>query len=319
MFNDQQAIRILDLSRDRMLIQALPGATVVALGNFDGVHCAHRALLAAATRRAKMTDTHSAVFCFDPPSSDYLTNLQRKHLSTIEEKLALFAECGIEYAILASFPAFRQVTPRDFIEQILKAQCHARSVICGFNYRFGQFGAGTTNTLIDHFGADDVSVVPPHCVSIDGRETVVSSSVTRHLLSIGEVAIACRLLGQPYRFTAAVTRGKQLGQKLGFPTINQTPPQEKILPSPGVYVTRAWIDGEWVGGVSNVGCRPTVERNAVENCETHLLDFNRDLYDQTITIEFLERLRGESRFHSLDELKAAVARDIETARNYFQS
>ena len=319
MFNDQQAIRILDLSRNRMPIQALTGATVIALGNFDGVHCAHRALLAAATRRAKITGTHSAVFCFDPPSSDYLTNLQRKHLSTIDEKLSLFAECGIEYAILASFPAFRQVSPKNFIEQILKAECRAQSVVCGFNYRFGQFGAGTTDTLIEHFGTDNVSVVHPHCVSIEGRETLVSSSVTRNLLSIGEVAVAARLLGQPYCFTAAVTRGKQLGQKLGFPTINQTPPQEKILPAPGVYITRAWIDGKWVGGVSNVGCRPTVERNAVENCETHLIDFNRDLYDQTITVEFLERLRGESRFHSISELQAAVARDIETARAYFQS
>ena len=317
LFNNPLAIRVLSLSSGQLTAAPLPDATVVALGNFDGVHCAHRALLSAVTRRAEMEDAHSAVFCFDPPSSDFLTNPQKKHLSTIEEKLSLFADCGIEYAILADFPSFQHMPPIPFIQQVLIDVCHAKAVVCGFNYRFGQYGAGNADLLMEQLGADAVSVIPPHCVSIDGDETVISSSVIRALLASGKVSVAARLLGQPYSLSSPVTHGKKLGHKLGFPTINQCPQKEKILPACGVYITRVWIDGKWIAGISNVGSRPTVELDADENCETHLLDFDRDVYGKTVTVEFLERLRGEIHFDSVDELRRAVSHDIETARRYF--
>lgn len=317
LFNNPLAIRVLSLSSGQPTAAPPPDATVVALGNFDGVHCAHRALLSAVIRRAEVEGAHSAVFCFDPPSSDYLTNPQKKHLSTIEEKLSLFADCGIEYAILADFPSFQHMPPAPFIQQVLIDVCHAKAVICGFNYRFGQYGAGNADLLIELLGADAVSVIPPHCVSIDGKETVISSSVIRTLLTSGDVSVAARLLGQPYSLSSVIMHGKKLGHKLGFPTINQCPKKEKILPAGGVYITRVWIDGEWIAGISNVGSRPTVELDADENCETHLLDFDRDVYGKTVTVEFLERLRGEIHFGSVDELRRAVSHDIETARRYF--
>ena len=317
LFNNSLAIRVLNLSSGHPTVDSVPNATVVALGNFDGVHCAHRALLAAVTRRVAAEGGHSAVFCFDPPSSDFLTNPQKKHLSTIEEKLAFFADCGIEYAILADFPSFQHMPPIPFIQQVLMEFCHVQAVVCGFNYRFGQYGAGNVDLLKEQLGPDAVSVIPPHCVSIDGTETVISSSVIRKLLSSGDVSVAARLLGQPYSLSSTVTHGKKLGQKLGFPTINQSPQTGKILPASGVYITRMWLDGECFAGISNVGSRPTVELDAIENCETHLLNFDRDIYGKTVTIEFLERLRGEVRFSSVDHLRQAVSRDIETARRYF--
>lgn len=317
LFNDSFAIRLLNLSTGQQITAAVPDATVIALGNFDGVHCAHRALLSAVVRRANIIGAHSAVFCFDPPSSDYLTNPQKKHLSTVEEKLALFTDCGIEYAILADFPSFHHMSPSSFVQEVLIDVCHARAVVCGFNYRFGQYGAGNADLLMELLGADAVSIIPPHCVSIDGEETVISSSVIRTLLASGDVSVAARLLGQPYSLSSMVTHGKKLGHKLGFPTINQCPPKEKILPACGVYITRVWLDGEWIAGISNVGSRPTVELDADENCETHLLDFDQNVYGKMVTVEFLERLRGEVQFNSVDQLRQAVSRDIETARRYF--
>ena len=317
LFNDSLAIRVLSLSTGRPTAAILPDEIVIALGNFDGVHCAHRALLSAVTRRAITAGAHSAVFCFDPPSSDFLTNPQKKHLSTIEEKLALFADCGIEYAILADFPSFQHMPPIPFVQQVLLEVCHAKAVVCGFNYRFGQYGAGNADLLMEQLGADAVSVIPPHCVSIGGKETVISSSVIRAFLASGDVSVAARLLGQPYSLSSTVTHGKKMGHKLGFPTINQRPPKDKMLPACGVYITRVWIDGEWIAGISNVGTRPTVELDADENCETHLLDFDRDVYGKMVTVEFLERLRGEVHFNSVDQLRQAVSRDIETARRYF--
>ena len=312
-----QSVRSYDLHRGEYV--TLPDKPLVlALGNFDGVHSAHRALLMRAVRLAHDRGCMSAAWCFDPPSSAYLGGAAT--LSTTEEKLSMLAECGLDYACLADFPTLREYSPADFIETVLKQDAHAVHVVCGFHFRFGKGGTGDAALLKRAFGESSVDILPPICLPLDGRETVISASAVRTALLGGNAKTAARLLGRPYSLTAPVVHGKALGRTLGIPTINQNVPTGKLMPLGGIYATRVWIEDKPYIGVTNVGRRPTVDRlDAPVNCETHIFDFDRDLYGKTVTIEFHHRLRDEKKFNSLDELKTAVHGDIAAAKRYFHS
>ncbi len=315
----QHFIRVYDLQRGE-LCDAPSGDCVLALGNFDGVHSAHRALIHRAVHlaneRTSVRPCRSAVWCFDPPSSDFLGKSQG-HLTTLQEKLSAFADCGIDHAYLADFATLRSLSPDRFIDEMLKRHACAVHAVCGYHFRFGQGGAGDTVTLQHAFGQACVDVVPSICLPIAGQETVISASAVRASLARGDVEIAARLLGRPYSLTAPVAHGKQLGRVLGFPTINQDPPEGKLLPKNGIYVTRCYVDGEAFYGVTNVGRRPTVDGDsAAPNCETHILDLGRDLYGKSVTVEFLHRLRDEQKFDTVNSLKNAVMHDIEQAKKF---
>lgn len=315
-------IRLVDLKHGNNL-PPKDHSFCIALGNFDGVHSAHRMLLSAAVRTASARNQcHSAVFCFDPPSSDYLgtSTMSGRHLSTLDEKLSAFAECGIEYAFLADFLSLRDMEPQTFISSVLQQVCHACSVVCGFNFRFGNKGAGTPMLLESILGEENCQTVAPCCVPIGNNAslTVISSSAIRASLFDGRVEISRRLIGQPYSFSSAVISGKQLGRTIGVPTINQAFPDDKILPRSGIYITRCLVGNSWVPGVSNVGSHPTVDVNAPVNCETHLLNFHQNIYGQSVTVEFLCRLRDEKCFTSIEELKEAIQMDIKKAIAYFE-
>ncbi len=318
--NSIPSIRLIHLRTGKHLPLSAAPKCAVALGNFDGVHCAHRLLLMATLRKAAKENIAPAVFCFDPPPSDFLPHLNKDHLSTLQEKLDIFAACGIEYAFLADFPTLKDYAPAGFVQDILCAAIHAETVICGFNFHFGRGGSGTTDLLGQLVGTQKLTIIPPLCMPI-GRthtETVISSGAVRSALIEGDVATAHRLLGQPYSFTSEVVRGKQLGRTLGLPTINQYPPPRKILPANGIYVTRCLIRGQWYPSVSNIGIRPTVDTNDVRNCETHVLDFSDTIYGQTVTVQFLKHLRNEHRFDSVEQLRLTIQRDVRTAKEYFK-
>ena len=313
------SIRLIHLPTGAELPLEQAPSCVIALGNFDGVHTAHRMLLAAAVRLSKQkADCHSAVFFFDPPSSQVLFTGTRL-LSTLPEKLAIFAEAGIEYAYLADFLSLRNMPADPFIEEVLLDICHADKVVCGFNFRFGQGGKGNVTLLEQRLGTQNIRTLPPCCMPIPGHraEHVISSTAVRNALACGDVRAARLLLGRPYRFSAPVLHGKQLGRQLGIPTINQNPPLGKVLPTNGVYITQVTIGNEKVFGISNVGIHPTVDDKAEQNCETHLLNFEGDLYGQTITVEFLEMLRQEQKFDSVEQLQKTILGDIEKAKQYF--
>lgn len=318
----QHFIRVYDLHK-RAFCHAPTFDCVIALGNFDGVHSAHRMLLHRAVRLAKKRATvgpcRSAVWCFDPPSSDFLGRSQG-HLTTLEEKLEAFANCGIDHVYLADFSALRALSPDRFIDEVLKRHAHAVHVVCGYHFRFGKDGAGDITALRQAFEQERVDIVPQICLPSDGTETVISSSAVRGALMQGNVSMVSRLLGNPYSLTATVAHGKQLGRALGFPTVNQNPPDGKLMPKNGIYITRCCVDGESFGGVTNVGHRPTVDGiDSVPNCETHILGLERDVYGMTVRIEFLQRLRDEQRFAGVDDLTAAIRSDIATAKQYFIS
>jgi riboflavin kinase/FMN adenylyltransferase len=231
----------------------------------------------------------------------------------LEEKLRLFAQCGVEYAFLADFPSIRQLSPEQFVQKILIEKCHCISAVCGYNYRFGAFGKGDP-TLLGKLLKSTV-ITQGEVRDDDGT---VSSTRIRKLISTGDMENVARLLTHPYTLTSPVLHGKGLGKTWGIPTINQEFPQRKQIPAKGVYVTTCTIGGATYESISNVGTRPTVEQDSKVNCETYLLNFSGDLYGSTITTSFLKFLRSEEKFDSETALTQQIQSDIAQAQEYFQ-
>ena len=289
--------------------------TILCLGNFDGVHLGHRTLLHAAESLQETAPKRipCGVFCFDGLSSDLLLKSPPKHLDSKESRLQKFADCGMEFAILADFARICDLSPEEFVQSVLLDLCHAKSVVCGENYRFGKCGKGTPELLTKQSAFS--TVVLPELV-VDGSP-VSSTRIRRLLEQEGNAKEAARLMGLPYSLTSRVEHGKGLGHKLGVPTLNQFFPELALIPRHGVYVTRALVDGKSYSGISNVGLRPSVEKTDLVNCETNLLSFSGSLYGKTVTIEFLEWLRPEWAFASEDELRNAILKDLSLAKDYF--
>ncbi len=291
----------------------LPDETVsCAIGNFDGVHLGHKALISLAA--ARQNTSKSAVWTFAEPSSRFL-NGRLGLLSTMEERLSLFRKLGIDIVFIEDFENVRDMEADIFAKEILYRRCHVRAAVCGFNFRYGKNAAGTAETLSEAFRAlgASVTVMPPY--QIGG--VTVSSSEIRAALAAGDVETAAAMLGRPYSLTGEVVAGKKLGHLLGFPTANQRFPEGRAVPRFGVYAVRAVVDGHTYPGVANVGVRPTVENTENVNCETHILRFDGDLYGKTIRVEFCRFLRPEKKFESPEALREAVMHNIGETAEYF--
>ncbi|MBR5869932.1 MAG: riboflavin biosynthesis protein RibF [Clostridia bacterium] len=277
----------------------------VCLGYFDGVHIGHAALLKAAYDAAVRHGIDAAVWTFSAPPFPG----RAKQLTTLSEKLSLFASHGIRYAFLYEFNDVRDLSPEDFVEKILIGECHVRSCVCGFNFRFAKNAQGTTEDLRRLLSAYNADLDVLEAVTLDGL--AVSATRIRGHLSEGDTVTAARCLGRNYAFTLPVVHGKALGRTIGVPTINQNPPTDMQLPANGTYATTAYIDGMAYPAVTNIGIRPTVtEDDHLPNAETHIIGYDGCLYDRSVTVAFRRRLRDEMRFDSLDALKAQIADDI---------
>ena len=290
----------------------ISGANILCLGNFDGVHLAHRTLLRKAKelQTKKLPHARVGVFCFEKPSTHFLYANPPAQLTTLEQKLKFFAEEGMDFAFVADFKALQELSPEEFINDILIARCFSQGVVCGFNYRFGKGGKGTPELLQSAFGDEFTTV--QSAVAYNG--STVSSTRIRGLLNKGKIAEANKLLTTPYSITATVERGKGLGRHLGAPTFNQTPPSDILIPPRGVYLTHCKIDGQGYYGLTNIGTHPTVDVDAALNLETHLLHFSGDLYQKELRIEFLEYIRPEQRFDTFEALQEQIQKDIESVK-----
>ena len=287
----------------------IPKSTVLALGNFDGVHLAHRLLIeqAVALRDQKFPEAKCGVFCFTADSVDAMSPHPQPHLCTQDEKLERFAACGADFVLLADFASMREFSPEMFVREILQAEYRCVAAVCGFNYRFGKAAAGNAELLKSLMNGSAMIQEP---VTVDGEP--VSSTRIRRLLAEGQAEQAARLLTEPYSIYTEVLHGKKLGRSLGFPTINQPFPKGSVLPRYGVYLTDCEVEGRHYRGVSNVGVHPTVDApdRVSPNCETFLLDFSGDLYGKRVRTAFLRFLRAEQTFASVEELREQIERDI---------
>lgn len=293
------------------------GLTLVSVGNFDGVHRAHAHVLREIVARARQSGAKAVAVTFEPhPARILRPESGLKLLTPTPEKLRLLEDTGIDAVLLLPFGRdLSLMTPRQFAERILKKKLHAREVYEGYNFRFGHKAAGDMN-LLSELGREmgfEVKVYPE--MTLRGEH--VSSSQIRKLLREGRVSRARHLLARPFCILSTPGRGRGYGSKYTVPTINLAR-YEELVPKDGVYITCTRVGAEQFDSVTNVGNRPTfgVESFAIE---THLLNFHPlELTPETeVEICFLDRLRDEIRFPSVEALREQIAKDVKRARRYF--
>jgi len=291
--------------------------SVLAIGNFDGIHLGHQAILRSVVERAHQLHAVPTALTFDPPPLKVLRPESAPlRLSTNAQRMDWFDFVGLEAAVVLPFTQdLAKLAPQEFVEQILVRDLHVRAVLVGENFRFGHKQAGDVH-LLRELGREhgfEVIIVPP----VADHGEVVSSTIVRRKIAAGDVTHAARLLGRPFVLTGEVVTGTGTGRRFTFPTLNLAPEQE-LLPARGVYITRTQLDADprRYRSVTNIGVRPTFNGSAL-GVETHLLDFQGEAAPKRIAVQFWKRLREEKKFNGPEELRAQIARDIAAANRFF--
>ena len=295
-------------------LERLRGPLFLAIGVFDGVHRGHQAVISTSADHAAASNGTPVVVTFDPHPEKVLRPQAAPHLlSATEHKIALIRALGVEHLLIITFDKqFAATEPEDFVRKLVIHSKPLREICVGHEWSFGKNRRGNLD-LLKKLGAKfNFDVVGIPAVKINGA--VVSSTAIRQAIEKGDLAKAAEVLGREYTILGTVTRGDNLGKKIGFPTANLSAHSEQFPPN-GVYVAEARIDGELYRGVINLGIRPTVSSGKSERVlEIHLFDFNRDIYGHDVEVRFLKFLRPEKKFQDLDTLVQQIRQDVEQAR-----
>ena len=290
--------------------------TAAALGFFDGMHIGHAAVISAACRAAERYGFTPAAFMIREAALPKFGGRTDVFMTTYEDKVALLERhFGINYIYAPYFEDIRGLSPEEFFERILKDIMNIGYVCCGEDFRFGKDGAGNAELLRELCGRSGIAfeIVPPVRIN---NETV-SSTMLRTMIREGRVAEADSLMLRPVSYIATVTKGRQLGRTIGFPTMNQVIPDNAVRAKRGVYASRVMLDGARYPAITNIGVKPTVKSDDTENMETHLIGFDGDLYGRKVRVCLLDYIRDERKFGSLEELKAQLISDRNTSISIF--
>ncbi len=284
---------------------SVPEPSAIALGKFDGLHQGHKYLLRALDPGSD-EDAKRVVFTFDiPPRA--LTERDWKVLLTNREKEQIFAEAGIDVVVECPFTeTLKNMEPEEFLRFLCSRIC-VRQIVVGSDFRFGHERRGGMDDLKRREAELGYRTEIVEKKQEDGRD--ISSTRIREHIARGEMEEANRLLGYPYFLLAPVVHGNGLGHRMEIPTVNQIPPPEKLLPPNGVYASLVAIDGETHFGVSDIGCKPTIEGEHPLGVETHLLDFDREVYGRKVRVSFLQYLRPEKQFETVEKLQEQIKKD----------
>ncbi|MBI2294760.1 MAG: bifunctional riboflavin kinase/FAD synthetase [Betaproteobacteria bacterium] len=296
---------------------AADGSAACTIGNFDGVHLGHQAMLAELTRAAKRLGLPACVLTFEPhPREFFAPDKAPTRLTSLREKLELLAGFGVDRVHICRFNyAFAQITAENFIERILARGLGARWVLVGDDFRFGARRAGDLAVLKQAAPRFALEVVALPSVTLEGER--VSSTAVRSALAAGDLDRAGRLLGRAYSISGRVMRGDGLGRKLGFPTANVQMKHNRP-PLTGIFAVEvAGIAERPLRGVASLGVRPTVKLGGAPVLEAHLFDFDGELYRRHVRVEFLHRFREEEKYADLATLTRRIALDVENAKAYF--
>lgn len=291
---------------------------VIALGFFDGVHKGHGALLRRVMERARALDAVPTAFTFDTHPESLILGRATPLLSTTADRADLMRRLyGIQDVVVAHYDREMMKTPwESFITDYLVRDCSAVHVVAGHDFHFGYRGEGNPQRLKLKCSELGLGCDIIHPVLQDG--ITVSSTYIRTLVAQGEMERARTFLGHPHTLSETVAHGKKLGSALGFPTVNLHIPSGVVVPAHGVYATRVWVDDRPHMAVTNVGRRPTVDDGDGLTVEAFLLDFDGNLYDRTVRIEFYKFLRPEEKFPSLEALRGEIMRNVDQTRTYFR-
>lgn len=291
-----------------------PGETAVSIGKFDGVHLGHRRLLEELIDQ-KEKGLLATVFTFDPYPEVFFGYGSKQMLTTLEEKEQIFEKMGIDILVEFPFNAVSAATPsREFVTRFLCSHLRARFIAAGPDLSFGDHGSGNFSLLEEL--APEYGFTAKKIEKVIMDENIISSTLIRRLISTGEVTTAARYLGEPYMVRGRIVHGKALGRRIGIPTLNQVPPEDKLLPPFGVYYSDVLIGEKKYCGMTNIGIKPTVSDEKRVTVETYLYDFRDDIYGETATVQLLTHRRPEMKFGSLEELKKTMEQDIQAGRVY---
>ncbi len=290
--------------------------TVLTLGVFDGLHLGHQRIMQTVVERAEATGTVPTAMTFDPhPRAVLHPENAPPLLQTLDQRLAAFEFLGIEQAIVIRFTKdFAKQEATEFLREIIHKRLQAKEVYLGKNFEFGRNRGGNIE-LLKKMSAE-LGFYAAEVPEIRLRGQRISSSKIRHLLSDGKVNSARRMLGRPYGVEGVIIRGNQRGHTIGFPTANLKP-KNRVIPKFGVYATATLIDDGWRRSITNIGVRPTFEKDVEPSIETYIFDFDGDLYGDVLRVRFLHHIRDERKFSGIDELKAQIEKDTHRALSYF--
>ena len=287
----------------------LPLPSAVAIGKFDGIHLGHRQLLGEIIAK-KQERMQAVVFTFNPSPNVLFSKDVEKELTSLEEKRQLFENLGVD--VLVEFPLTYETAATEkevFVKDILVNKLNAKFIVAGSDLSFGKNGEGNSTFLLEESEKYDFSVKIIDKIAYKGE--IISSTLVRKAIADGDVKKARFMLGSPYLVQGVVEKGKQLGRTIGFPTVNISPEKEKLLPPNGVYKTEVIVDGRVYEAITNVGCKPTVTDDGRIFVESYLYNFMENIYGKKIEVYFLEFMRKEQKFSSVEELKKQLQTDMQ--------
>lgn len=293
--------------------------TVATLGTFDGVHLGHKKIIERLTQEAEKNTVESLVLTFFPhPRMVLQGNSDIQLLNTIQEKAELLESIGLQNLIIHPFDqSFSQLGAEEFVKTILVDRFNIKKIIIGHDHRFGKNRSADINDLIAYGKIYDFEVEQISAEEVD--EVSISSTKIRKALLSGDIQLANEYLGYNYFITGTVVKGRQLGRTIGFPTANLKIEEDyKLIPLNGVYIVKSYWNGKEVFGMMNIGTNPTVDGKE-RTIETNFLDFEEDLYDKEMRIYFLQRIRSEEKFDSIDTLKAEIENDKVITQNFIKN
>ena len=290
----------------------------LSIGNFDGLHRGHQKLLEHLVEQSRQTGSLATVLTFDPhPLMVLSPEIPFQRIMSIPHKKKVLHELGIDLLVITPFtPELGKMAPETFIREILLRYFPLKGLVIGEGFRFGHKRTGSVTDFTRVLSPEGIQVqsVP----AVEDEQGRISSSRIRELLRSGQIDQANRFLTRPFRLEGTVEEGEKRGRKLGFPTLNIHPASDRILPAPGVYVTRTKTPGGWFHGASYVGKKPTFTPLRQTVVETHLFEFSDDLYGQDIEVDFLEFLRGDRAFSGPEALVSAISNDLQRSKDYFR-
>ncbi len=294
-------------------------STVATIGNFDGLHLGHQQILKTMQKEADFHGLWKLIVFTEPHAQEFFAEAagldasKPPRILPWQEKVRKMKELGVELAFFLKFNnQLRSMTPRNFLDKVL-LRLNIKKLILGDDFRFGANREGDFNLLKKWGSENSIEVSNTETFKMEGER--VSSTRKRKALTNNDFELATKLLGRPFTYAGKVVYGQQLGAQLGIPTANLWLPKNK-LPISGVYIVKALLDKKVLNGIANMGIRPTIG-GELPVLEVHLLDFSQSIYGQTLTVEFLKKVRDEKKFENTTALKEQIFKDITTAKNYF--
>ncbi|MBP2015955.1 bifunctional riboflavin kinase/FAD synthetase [Anaerococcus degeneri] len=307
-------IRIYDLNSDLPDLEK----KVVTLGYFDGVHLGHQKLMKRNVDLSKKYGLTPSILLFKENTSTSVKD-EKHYLSSLEDKVEILSQLGIKTFCLVNFDEnFMKLSPKDFIKTIIAEKLNAKIIIVGDDYRFGYKASGNVDTLKEY---EDIFAYKTDVVDFEMEDDheKISSGHIRDMVRQGEIRRANKYLGRPYKMRGKVVHGRRRGRLLNFPTANLELSFPYVMPRDGVYLTVTNIRGENHYGLTNIGSNPTFEEDDDKKIETFIFDFNQSIYDENISVEYIEFLRPDYKFNSAEELIAQMDKDKENGLKYIEN